>query len=154
MARPRRPALAPRLVGYRQARGLTQEQVADALGITAEMVRRHEKGENHPSADYRRRYSVLYRASQADLGLVPGAVGGAARSSILDVEQLVSQITESGATRDNIERLDRATAALAEMHIRAPARTVLRQVLRLRADAHELLSGPIRLSQARDVYRI
>jgi transcriptional regulator with XRE-family HTH domain len=146
--------LAPRLVEYRQARGLTQEQVADALGITAEMVRRHEKGENRPSAEYRRRYSALYHASQADLGLALGAVGGAANSSIIDIEQLVSQITESGTTRDGIERLDRATAALAEMHTRAPARTVLRQVLRLRADAHELLSGPIRLSQARDVYRI
>src|SRR4051794_36612015 len=105
MARPRRPVLAPRLVEYRQARGLTQEQVADALRITAEMVRRHEKGENRPSAEYRRRYSVLYQASQADLGLVPGVVGGAVNASIVDIEQLVSQITESGTTRDNIERL-------------------------------------------------
>ncbi|OJY48780.1 helix-turn-helix transcriptional regulator [Pseudonocardia sp. 73-21] len=154
MARPRRPSLTPRLSEYRLARQLTQEQVAEAIGISAEMVRRHEKGENHPSPAYRARYSALYRASQADLGLVPGAVGGTARSTSLDVEQLVTQITESGTSRDVIERLDRATTAIAEMHTRAPARTVLRQVLRLRADAHQLLSGPIRLSQARDVYRI
>ncbi|WP_245607111.1 helix-turn-helix domain-containing protein [Pseudonocardia spinosispora] len=154
MARPRRPVLEPRLVEYRQARGLTQEQVADAIGITAEMVRRHEKGEHQPAPDNRKRYSALYRASQADLGLVPGAVVGAARSATVDVEHLLAEITESGTSRDAIERIDRATTALAEMHTRAPARTVLRQVLRLRADAHELLAGPVRLSQARDIYRI
>ena len=154
MARPRRPVLAPRLAERRQARGLTQDQVADAIGITTEMVRRHEKGENRPSPDYRRRYSALYRASQADLGLTPGAVAGAAQSSSVDVEYLFAEITESSTSRDAIELVDRATAALAQMHTRAPARTVLRQVLRLRADVHKLLSGPIRLSQARDVYRI
>ncbi len=41
MARPRRPPLNPRLAEYRRERQLTQEQVAEAIGITVEMVRRH-----------------------------------------------------------------------------------------------------------------
>lgn len=152
MARPRRPRRVPRLVDHRTTRGLTQEQVAERLGITPEMVRRHEHGIAHPSAANRRRYCALYRASEAALGLcetaVPAAAAGAA------VEQLVAEITESSTSNDAIELLDQGTATLARLHTRAPARDVLRQVLRLRANAHALVQGPIRLSQARDVYRI
>lgn len=151
MARPRRPQLNPRLADYRAGRGLTQEQVAERLGITPEMVRRHERGISHPSAPNRQRYCALYRASESALGLgetPPAPTAGD------PVEQLVAEITESNTSNEAIELLDRGTTTLAQLHTRAPARHVLRQVLQLRASAHALLQGSIRLSQARDVYRI
>ncbi|MGH3630775.1 MAG: helix-turn-helix domain-containing protein [Sciscionella sp.] len=69
MARPRRPEFHPRLADYRRRRGLTQEQVAEEVGITVEMVRRHEHGIAMPIKIYRERYSSLYGATQAELGL-------------------------------------------------------------------------------------
>ena len=48
MARPRRPEFHPRLVDFRQRAGLTQEHVAEQVGISAEMVRRHEHGDSLP----------------------------------------------------------------------------------------------------------
>lgn len=153
MARPRRPTLTPRLAEYRRGRNLTQEQVAEAVGITPEMVRRHEKGLSHPSERYRHRYAALYQASQTSLGLVHG--GAEVTSSLaVDVTQLVAEITESGTSNGAIELLDHGTTTLAQLHTRTPARLLLRQVLQLRAKSHALLSGPIRLSQSRHLYRI
>ncbi|MGH3796800.1 MAG: helix-turn-helix domain-containing protein [Pseudonocardiaceae bacterium] len=69
MARPRRPEFHPRLADYRRRRGLTQEQVAEVVGVTAEMVRKHEHGISMPIEIYRERYSSLYCATQVELGL-------------------------------------------------------------------------------------
>jgi transcriptional regulator with XRE-family HTH domain len=74
MARPRRPEFHPRLADFRNRLGLTQEQVADRVGITVEMVRRHERGISMPSEKYRQRYCLLYGATEADLGLTPQQV--------------------------------------------------------------------------------
>ena len=151
MARPRRPPLSPRLAFFRQRRGLTQEQIAEAVGITVEMVRRHEKGIAHPAPQYRRRYCALYRATERALGLAPTTVEPPAP---VGIEQLVAEISESATSAGAIELLDHGTATLAHMHTRAPARRVLREVLQLREKAHALVRGPVRLSQARDLYRI
>jgi len=78
MARPRRPQLTPRFAEFRAARRLTQEQVAEAIGITVEMVRRHEQGHAQPVERYRRRYSALYGATQVELGLIVAKVAAAA----------------------------------------------------------------------------
>lgn len=151
MARPRRPALNPRLAEFRARFGLTQEQVAERLEITPEMVRRHERGLARPSELYRRRYSNLYRASENALGI--GAVSTTAGSDE-SIEQAVAEITESSTSNDAIEMLDRGAASLGRLHVRAPAREVLREVLRFRSTTHDLLRRPIRMRQAREVYRI
>jgi len=76
MPRPRRPELHPRLAESRRRAGLTQEEVADRIGATVEMVRRHERGISMPSKVYRQRYGLLYGATQAELGLQSGASQG------------------------------------------------------------------------------
>lgn len=152
MPRPRRPPLHPRLAEYRHDRNLTQEQVAEAIDITAEMVRRHEKGLSRPAARSRRRYSALYHASEAALGLAAGPAP--VDTSAVGVEQLLAEITESSTSNEAVELLDHGTATLAQLHTRTPARRVLQQVLQLRANAHALTQGPVRLGQARELYRI
>ncbi|MDQ2709939.1 MAG: helix-turn-helix domain-containing protein [Actinomycetota bacterium] len=152
MARPRRPPLNPHLAESRRRLGLTQEQVAERLGITPEMVRRHERGLARPSEQYRRRYTRLYGASESTLGI--GAATAPVTDSVESIEQIVTEITESSTSNDAIELLGRGAASLGQLHVRAPAREVLREVLRLRSNAHSLLQRPIRLGQAREVYRI
>lgn len=71
MARPRRSEFHPRLAEFRQSAGLTQEQVAERVGISAEMVRRHERGDNLPIPLYRKRYCQLFGATEDDLGFRP-----------------------------------------------------------------------------------
>lgn len=71
MARPRRPEFHPRLADFRQRAGLTQEEVADHVGITAEMVRRHERGDSMPIPLYRKRYCELFEATEQTLGFRP-----------------------------------------------------------------------------------
>ena len=63
MARPRRAEFHPRLADFRQRAGLTQEQVAEHVGITAEMVRRHERGESMPIA-HTEKGTVTFSARQ------------------------------------------------------------------------------------------
>src|SRR5439155_14924624 len=53
-----------------------------------------------------------------------------------------------------VDRLSQATFALAESHTRAPARSVLDPVLRLHGQTRALLSGRLRLSQQRSLYRV
>ncbi|MGH7929732.1 MAG: helix-turn-helix domain-containing protein [Candidatus Binatia bacterium] len=69
MARPRRPEFHPHLADYRRRVGLTQEQVAEQVGVTVEMVRRHEHGISMPIEVYRARYCQLYEATEVELGL-------------------------------------------------------------------------------------
>jgi transcriptional regulator with XRE-family HTH domain len=69
MARPRRPEFHPRLADFRCRLGLTQEKVADRVGITVEMVRKHERGISMPIEMYRQRYCLLYGATELELGL-------------------------------------------------------------------------------------
>ena len=71
MARPHRAEFHPQLADFRQRAGLTQEQVAEHVGISAEMVRRHEHGENMPIPLYRKRYCQLFQATEQDLGFRP-----------------------------------------------------------------------------------
>ena len=69
MPRPKRPAFDPLLAQHRRRLGLTQEEVAERLGISAEMVRRHESGRAYPGERLRRIYTRIYSASEMDLGL-------------------------------------------------------------------------------------
>lgn len=67
MARPRKVAFEAHLAEFRQRAHLTQQQVADSLGISAEMVRRHERGLAMPLPLYRERYCDLYSARESEL---------------------------------------------------------------------------------------
>lgn len=71
MARPPRRPFQPRIAEFRQRQGLTQEQVGEHIGISAEMVRRHERGTNLPIELYRKRYCQLFGATEVDLGFRP-----------------------------------------------------------------------------------
>jgi transcriptional regulator with XRE-family HTH domain len=158
VARPRRAPLSPQLADFRHARGLTQEQVAEAIGITAEMVRRHEKGLAQPAEKYRRRYSALYGASEHRLGIAPSTAARGnlyvAEQSLMSIDDLLHEISASDTSNESIEQLAAATTTLAELHTEAPAHRVLRQVLQLRRRTHDLAKGPVRLSQARELFRI
>ena len=152
MARPRRSQLTPRLAEFRRQRGVTQEQVADALGITPEMVRRHEKGLARPIEIYRKRYSAFFRASQVELGLTPASSSSGAQE--LDVDQLLAEIADSATASEAIRQLDRAVSDLAERHTQMSPRSVLLEVRRVHAQLRNLKIQRTRLSQTRELYRI
>lgn len=67
MARPRRPEFRSRIAEFRRRAGLTQEQVAEQVGISGEMVRRHERGSSLPIPLYRERYCRALKASEDEL---------------------------------------------------------------------------------------
>ncbi|MGH3613373.1 MAG: XRE family transcriptional regulator [Pseudonocardia sp.] len=52
---------------------MTQEQVAERLQLTTEMIRRHEHGLAYPGSNIRHEYVLLYGASELALGLVVDA---------------------------------------------------------------------------------
>jgi transcriptional regulator with XRE-family HTH domain len=73
VARPKRASFTPQLADHRRRRGLTQEQVAERIGLSVEMIRRHERGLAYPGMEFRHKYVLLYGASESDLGLVVSA---------------------------------------------------------------------------------
>ena len=68
MGRPKRIPLTPKLADHRRRLGLTQDQVAERLGITADMVRRHERGISTPSSHNQAGYCTLYSVDEVTLG--------------------------------------------------------------------------------------
>lgn len=152
MARPRRPKLTPRLAEYRARFGLTQEQVAEAVGITAEMVRRHEKGQSQPIELYRKRYGALYQATQGELGLLPHSENSLPPQE--GIETLVAEVLGSDTSDGAIDQLARAVDSLAESHTQAPARRILAEGLRLHRQVSALVTGKQRLGQRRELFRI
>lgn len=152
MARPRRPKLTPRLAEYRARFGLTQEQVAEAVGITAEMVRRHEKGQSRPIELYRKRYGALYQATQGELGLLPHSENSLPPQE--GIETLVAEVLGSDTSDGAIDQLARAVDSLAESHTQAPARRILAEGLRLHRQVSALVIGKQRLGQRRELFRI
>ena len=56
-----------RLKLYREKTNLTQIQVANSIGVTAQTVWRWEHGEREPSLDIIKRLVALFRCSEADL---------------------------------------------------------------------------------------
>lgn len=73
MARPRRGEVRSRVAEHRRRLGLTQDQVAEHLGITPEMVRRHERGSALPISLYRQSYARLFGVSEEIIWLPPSA---------------------------------------------------------------------------------
>ena len=67
MPRPARTPFESRLRFYRLRAGLTQEQLAHLVGVTPEMVRKHEQGRSFPIQLYRERYAQLFKVSDAQL---------------------------------------------------------------------------------------
>lgn len=61
------PAFGTNLAALRKARGLTQPQLAEALGITPEMLNYYERRATNPSADFIGKAAVFFAASADDL---------------------------------------------------------------------------------------
>lgn len=95
-------AIGQRLRGARRARGLTQQEVADVLGVARTTLVAIEKGERRARAGelvqlaqiYDQPLNVLLRAPRADDGLVvafrasPGAPSPALHSAVVELQQL------------------------------------------------------------------
>ncbi|GAA5168089.1 hypothetical protein GCM10023321_61690 [Pseudonocardia eucalypti] len=156
MARPRRPKLEPRLAAFRKRAGLTQEQVAEHIGVSADMVRKHERGINQPILLYRQRYVDLYGVSETDLGLVLRLPmrSDSTGASLDEIDQIFLELKESGTRDEVIRQLDRATHSAAEAHTQAPASQLLSEVLRLHSRVRSLAEGKQRLGQRREIFRI
>lgn len=75
MARPKRREFQPRLLEHRRRLGLTQEEVAEKLALSVEMIRRHERGLSMPKPPNRTAYSALYGESAERLGLCHPSLG-------------------------------------------------------------------------------
>lgn len=67
MPRPLREDFEPRLRNFRRRARLTQEQLAELVGVTPEMVRKHEKGDSLPIPLYRARYARLFKVAESEL---------------------------------------------------------------------------------------
>ena len=107
MTRPRRSNIRPRLLEFRQRAQLTQEQVAELIGITPEMVRRHEHGLSRPIAKYRERYTQLFRATEEQLGFqANGNSPSASSAAAEDISEIMARVhkLESGAVGTNTMR--------------------------------------------------
>ena len=61
------PAFGSQLAALRKARGLTQPQLADALGITTEMLNYYERRATNPSADFISKAAAFFSVSADDL---------------------------------------------------------------------------------------
>ena len=58
--------IAANMLAQRKAKGLTQAQVADALGVTKGAVSRWESGENFPRVDKLLAVAALYECDVRD----------------------------------------------------------------------------------------
>lgn len=71
-----------------------------------------------------------------------------------DIGALITQLADTGVSDDAIHQIERAADFLAESHTQAPARKILGQVMPLHRRVQSLLTGKLRLSQQRELYRI
>jgi transcriptional regulator with XRE-family HTH domain len=96
MARPKRVPLTPHLLDHRRRLGLTQEQVAERIGATPEMVRRHERGLATPTRRYLVCYCTLYEADAAQLGFPSPAVVQQPSTALSDAKWLSPGVGVAG----------------------------------------------------------
>jgi transcriptional regulator with XRE-family HTH domain len=61
------PAFGAQLAAQRKTRGLTQAQLADALGISVEMLAYYERRASNPSADFIAKAAAFFGVSADDL---------------------------------------------------------------------------------------
>lgn len=71
-----------------------------------------------------------------------------------DIDGLLAHVTVTSIGEDAIQQIGQAAICLAESHTQAPARKLLSQVMPLHQRVRSLLSGRLRLSQQRELYRI
>jgi DNA-binding XRE family transcriptional regulator len=103
MARPRRGEFEPKLSEFRRRAGLTQERVAQLLSVSAETVRRHERGTALPIPLYRAKYCDLYGASEEELGLrpvTPGAVSSVRPTFLVPAASKAAALVDAGDFAD------------------------------------------------------
>jgi transcriptional regulator with XRE-family HTH domain len=114
VGRPKRGALDPKLLDFRQRLGLTQEQVAERIGISAEMVRRHERGQSMPIAIYRAAYCALYEADDVQLGFRPA---GPASTAIAVPDESSMSAEDVSSIMDRVRRLELASVGTSTLSL-------------------------------------
>lgn len=94
--------------------------------------------------------------AEAPAAAVPPPIPSSAVDGVRaeDIDAILSQLTDTTINNDAIQKIERATACLAESHTQAPARSILGQVAPLHHRVQALLGGRLRLSQQRELYRI
>ena len=160
MARPKRTPIEPHLLEHRQRLGLTQEQVAERLGITPEMVRRHERGLSTPIATYRVRYCKLYNSDEVTLGL-SAAEAGAARSTstpdfedVLDVMGRVQLLERASIGRAALDTLALSLDDYVDRYEREGPKPLMGPLVRQRSIVEEMIANASHHSERRQLYEI
>lgn len=162
-----------RLQSFREARGMTQQDVADELlklawahfelrvGVDRQMISKWEREVKPPSRTYQELLCLLYGTTSEELGFRP-TIARQSRflspieaSNIEDADSLISWVTKTGTSNVAIEQIARSTIALAETHTQMPAKTTLKEALRLHQQArHILKTGNSGFRQSRELIKI
>lgn len=165
MARPKRPEFHPRLVEFRQHSQLTQEQVADQIGITPEMVRRHEHGLSLPVERYRQGYCQLYDATEEQLGFRPARSGpdllvapgviepASAPEEVVDILTRVQKL-EAGAGIEVIRCLDMTIGDFVIRYERVGPASLTPVLTRQRQYLERLIDDCCQPAQRKQLFRL
>lgn len=116
MPRPKRGQLEPRLSEYRRRACLTQQEVADRLGTSTELIRKHERGLTQPGSFFRMKYCALYAATEDQLGLRPGITTDLAESPASPVLPLMGEPAPSGASNLQQNGMEDPSEIYARIH--------------------------------------
>ena len=104
-----------RLRTARRSAGLTQKQLAEALGVESITVSRWERGVTSPSLPRLRRIAEITETTVSDLVRVPDA----ATAHAVELAALREELAE---TRELVDRVARALEQLAQPRLEASSR--------------------------------
>ncbi|WP_163549273.1 helix-turn-helix domain-containing protein [Candidatus Frankia nodulisporulans] len=173
MGRPRRGELSPRLAKYRQAANLTQQEVADRIGTTAEMVGRHERGIALPIKFYRLKYCELFAATEDQLGLrasteapdsrassgpsvtaVQTTVRDSDNESTLDIFRRIHKFSGTPFNGEIVHALDSAIVDTVRTYEGAEKEFLARSLIKQRRWLDGLIDDCRHPTQRRSIYRL
>jgi transcriptional regulator with XRE-family HTH domain len=177
-AESRLPFWAQRLTKLRRARAWSPADLACQLkklrdGLPSVQSLAHmiqmdwETGRHRPGPRYRLLLAAVYETDEKQIFASEPAIdvssqrmhdpdGDASElAAKLDLADATTWITATGTSDAAIEHIERVAADLAQMHTRAPDRTILASVRQLHRATQVLLrGGPLRLRQARELARL
>jgi transcriptional regulator with XRE-family HTH domain len=160
MARPKRTPLTPRLLEHRHRLGLTQEQVAERVGITPEMVRRHEHGLATPIAMYQARYCKLYNADEVALGFRVSDTKSvvshppAEFEDVLDIMKRVQQLERTSIGSAALDALALSLDDYVDRYEREGPKPLMGPLIKQRSLVEELIGTASHHSERRRLYEI
>lgn len=154
MARPKQERPEPRLREFRLRAHLTQEQVAEKIGINAEMVRKHERGISLPIALYRARYCDLYGATEEELGLRPPQRVSTDAEEIVDVLARIRRMEQGRVGVDTLQCLDLAIVDFVDRHERVGPAPLVRPLASQRKTLESLIDDCRNSAQRAQLLRL